>query len=448
MEITLNKKGNTDGLIKIKLSQGDYQPNVEGKLKDYARKATIKGFRQGKVPAGVIRKMFGKSILVEEINSLLSNKLSDYIKENNLKILGEPLPNQEKAQTIDWDSQKDFEFEYQIGMVEDFTYELSKKVKVQGYKIELDKKVLDETVADLQKRFGKVTNPETSDVQDNLFGELRAVEGEFKRDQAYISVEKVEKKEQKTFIGLKKDDEVEFDIAKLYTDDELKSSLIGNTDADPKDITGKYIFKVGNISRTESTEVNQELFDKVFGPGVVQSEEEFNNKIKETIGENYKRETEHFLDHHIEDYFISNTTINIPSEFLKSWLKVSSKGQVTDSVLEKEFDQYIRGLKWDLVKNKIADDNKISVETDEVRERAKEMITAQFGGPAFAAQFGEKLNEFADNYLQSENGQHFMRLYNQVKNEKILKLIRETITIQEKAVSADEFKKIVSEHKH
>jgi trigger factor len=333
-------------------------------------------------------------------------------------------------------------------MVEDFTYDLSSKVKVQGYKIELDKKVMDETVNDLQKRFGKVSYPETSDVQDNLFGELRAVEGEFKRDQSYIAIEKVDKKEQKKFIGLKKDDEVEFDIAKIYTDDELKSQLIGNTEAEPKDITGKYIFKVGTISRTEPSEVNQELFDKVFGPGVVSSEEEFQNKIKETIGENYKRETEHFLDHHVEDYFLDNTSISIPSEFLKSWLKVSSKGQVTDSVLEKEFDLYLRGLKWDLIKNKIADDNKITVETDEVRERAKEMITAQFGGPAFAAQFGDKLNDFADNYLQSENGQHFMRLYNQVKNEKILKLIREKITVQEKSVSAEEFKKIVAEHKH
>ena len=127
MEIILNKTNNTEGLIKIKLTEGDYQPNVEEKVKDYARKASIKGFRQGKVPTGVIKKMFGKSILVEEINHLLSHKLSDYIKENNLKILGEPIPNQEKALTIDWEAQKNFEFEYQIGMVEDFNYDLSSK---------------------------------------------------------------------------------------------------------------------------------------------------------------------------------------------------------------------------------------------------------------------------------------------------------------------------------
>lgn len=448
MEITLNKKGNTEGLIKIKVSEGDYQPHVEEKVKDYARKATIKGFRQGKVPTGVIRKMFGKSILVDEINSLLSTKISDYIKENNLKILGEPLPNVEKSRSIDWEAQKDFEFEYQIGMVEDFTYDLSNKAKVKGYKIELDKKVMDDTLNDLRKRFGKVTNPDASDVQDNLFGELRAAEGEFKRENAFLSVEKVDKKEQKKFVGLKKEDEVEFDINKVFADDELKSQLLGQSPEEAKNASGKYIFKVNTINRTEASDINQELFDRVFGKDAVASEEEFTNKIKETIGENYKRETEHFLDHHIEDYFLDNTKINLPNDFLKSWLKSSSQGQVTDDILEKEFDQYVRGLKWDLIKTKIADDNQIKVEATEVREKAKEMITAQFGGPAFAAQFGDKLDQFADNYLQNENGQNFMRLYNQLKHDKIMKLVKEKIKVDEKSVSVDEFKKIVEEHKH
>ncbi|HKZ37403.1 MAG TPA: trigger factor family protein, partial [Chryseolinea sp.] len=182
MEITLNKKNNTEGLIKIIVTEGDYQPHVEEKVKDYARKANIKGFRQGKVPAGVIKKMYGKSILVEEINHLLSHKLSDYIKENNLKILGEPLPDQQKALGIDWDTQKNFEFDYQIGMVEDFNYELSPKVKVKSYPIEVDAKIIEETLEDLKKRFGKVNYPEISESQDALFGDLRSAHPDFKRE--------------------------------------------------------------------------------------------------------------------------------------------------------------------------------------------------------------------------------------------------------------------------
>ena len=455
MEITLNKKNNTEGLIKIKVSEGDYQPHVEEKVKDYARKATIKGFRQGKVPTGVIKKMFGKSILVDEINHLLSHKLSDYIKDNNLKILGEPLPNHEKALDIDWDSQKEFEFEYQIGMVEDFSYDLSSKVKVKGYQIELDSKVIDETVADLKKRFGKVTYPELSEATDNLFGDLKQKddnlpEGQsgLKKEHSFIAIEKIDKKEQKKFIGLKKEDEVEFEISKIFSDVSITAHLLGVSDDEAKGAKGPYIFKVNTISRTEPAEVNQELFDRVFGKDVVKTDEDFINKIKETVAENYSRETEHFLEHYIEDYFLDHTKINIPDDFLKNWLKTSSKGEVTDSVLDKEFSSYIRGLKWDLIKNKIADDNSIKVEADEVKNKAKDLIIAQFGGPAFAEQLSDKLDSIADNYLANENGQHFMRLYNQLKNEKIIRYIREKITVEEKKVSVDEFKKIVEEHKH
>jgi len=448
LEIILNKTNNTEGLIKIKLTEGDYQPSVEEKVKDYARKANIKGFRQGKVPTGVIKKMYGKSILVEEINHLLSHKLSDYIKENNLKILGEPIPNQEKALAIDWDSQKNFEFEYQIGMVEEFKYDLSAKVKVKSFPIEVDEKTIQETVTDLKKRFGKVTYPDQSESGDNLFGDLQAAAGEFKRENTLLPIEKVEKKEQKKFIGLKKEDTIEFDISKIYTDDNLIAELLGQSPEEVKGMKGAYIFTVKTISRTEPAELNQELFDRVFGKDLVQNEEEFIAKIKETIAENYKRESDHFLEHHIEDYFITNTPINLPDDFLRTWLKSSSQGEVTDAVLEKEFEDYKRGLKWDLVKNRIAEDNKITVETDEVRAKAKDLIISQFGGQAFASQISDKLDGIADNYLQNENGQNFMKLYNQLRSEKILKHIRENITVQEKKVTVDEFKKIVEEHKH
>ncbi len=454
LEITLDKKTNTEGLIKIKLSEGDYQPNVEEKVKDYARKANIKGFRQGKVPTGVIKKMFGKSILVDEINHLLSHKITDYIKDNNLKILGEPLPNHDKTKDIDWDAQKEFEFEYEIGLVEDFTYDLSSKTKVKANKIEVDDKTIDETISDLKKRFGKVNYPEVSEVQDTLFGDLRAKDeggegGEsFKKEHASIPIEKVEKKEQKMFIGLKKDDEVAFEIDKVFKDETLLTQLLGISPDEAKDAKGIYILKINTISRTEPAELTPELFDRVFGKDVAKNEAEFIDKVKETISENYKRETDHFLDHHIEDYFLENTKINLPDSFLKTWLKSTSEGQVTDTVLNTEFDHYVRGLKWDLIKNKIADDNQIKVEADEVRNKAKDMIVAQFGGQVFADQLKDKLDGIADNYLSKENGQNFMRLYNQLRSEKIMKHIKENITIQEKNVSVEEFKKIAEEHKH
>lgn len=447
MDITLDKKSKTDGLIKIKLSESDYQPKVEEKIRSYARKANIKGFRQGKVPHGVIKKMFGKSILVEEVNHILSHSVSDYIKDNKLRILGDPLPNQEKANAIDWDVQKDFEFEFQIGMVDDFQVDVSPKVKLKSYPIEVDKKVIDETLSDLKKRFGDITHPEQSEAIDNLHGQV-SEEGSEAPVGAHIEISKLDKKAQQIFTGKKKDEVVEFDINKVFASDDEIANFLGVTPEEAKSKKGKYSFKITSISRVAPATINQELFDKVFGKDSVKSEEEFINKIRETISGNYKRETDHLLEHEIQHHFVENTKINMPEDFLKSWLKNSGGEKITDEVLEKEFSQYKESLKWDLIKNRIAEEHKINVEAEEVKTRAKEMIMEQFGGPAIAAQLGDRLDAIADNYLSDQQGKNFMRLYDQLRNEKVLKTIKDNITVSEKPVSLDEFRKIVEKHNH
>lgn len=449
MNITLDKQSSTDGLIKINLTATDYQPKVEEKIRDYARKANIKGFRQGKVPAGVIKKMYGKSILVEEVNHIVSHSVSDYIRDQKLKILGDPMPNQEKAFSIDWDAQKDFEFEFQIGLVEDFTLELSSKAKVKSHTIEVDQKVIDETLEDLKKRFGNTTHPETSSVSDSLYGDI-VKSGETDKKGSFITIEKITKKEQKKFIGVKKDDVIEFDIEKVFTDPLSISQTLNIAEEEAKTASGTYVFTVTNISQTEPAQMNQEFFDKVFGKDVVTNETDFIEKIKTTISENYNRETEHLLDHEIQHYFVDNTKITMPEAFLKTWLKNSSQGQVTDEILEKEFNSYKDSLKWDLIKNKIAEEKEIKVESDEVREKAKQFIAEQFGGAAIAAQLGDKLNDIANNYLSGQDGkgENFMKIYNQLRQEKIMKVIKENITVTDKKVTLDEFKKLAEQHRH
>jgi len=448
LNITLDKQSATDGLIKIQLIESDYQPKVDVKLKDYARKANIKGFRQGKVPAGVIKKMFGKSVLVEEVNHIVSHSVSDYIRDQKLKILGDPIPNQEKGFAIDWDNQKDFEFEFQIGLVEDFQVELSDNVKVTSNKIEVDQKVIDETLEDLKTRFGNTTNPEVSEAGCNLYGEIST--GEEEKKGSFIAIDKVAKKEQKKFTGVKKEDVIEFDIEKSFDDKAAIAQVLNLSEEEAENAKGNYSFTVTNISRVEPASINQELFDKVFGPEVVKTEEEFIEKIKATISENYDRETDHLLDHEIQHYYVDNTKINMPDNFLKTWLINTSNGQVTEEILEKEFTAYKDSIKWDLIKNKIADEKEIKVEGDEVREKAKQFIMEQFGGPAIAAQLGDKLDDIANNYLSGQDGkgENFMKIYNQLRHERILKVIKDSITITEKKVSLDEFKKIAASHQH
>ena len=453
LNITLDKQSTTEGLIKISLGESDYLPKVDEKLKDFSRKANIKGFRQGKVPTGVIKKMYGKSILVEEVNHLISHSVSDYIKENKLKVLGDPLPNAEKARTIDWDVQKDFEFEFQIGMVEDFAVDLSSKVKVTSHPIEIDQQVIDETLADIKNRFGNVSYPESSEGDDNLHGDiiLKGQESiEETKKGSFIAVNKIDKKAQRKFIGLKIGDVVEFDAEKTFTSTGEKSRALNISEEEATSATGTYLFTVTSVSRVEPPTMNQELFDKVFGKDVVKSEEEFTAKVKETIAQNYQRETDRLLDHEIQHYYVDHTTIQMPDNFLKMWLKATSNGQVTEEILEKEFHAYKDSLKWDLIKNRITEEREIKVEGDEVREKAKQLIVDQFGGPAIAAQLGDKLDEIANNYLSGHDGkgENFMRIYNQLRQEKIMRAIKETITINEKKVSLEEFKKLAASHNH
>lgn len=448
MNITLDQATPTDGIIRIQLAETDYLPKVEEKVREYSRKMNIKGFRQGKVPTGVVRKMYGRTILVEEVNHLLSHSVSDYIKEKKLTVLGDPIPNQEKARLIDWDTQKDFEFEFQIGMVENFAIDLTPKVKVTSYQIEVDDKIVQETIGDMKRRFGNVTNPDVSTADDNLFGEVTSPDGAAKS--SYLQIHKLAKSEQKKFIGLQKDDTVNFEAEKLTDDAAVLAQIMNVTEAEAGNLKGTYTLKVSNISHMEPADMNQELFDKVFGKDVVKSEEEFVSKIRETISENYQRESNHLLDHEIEHELVDHTKVNMPDNFLKAWLKATGDGKITDDVLNQEFEAYKKGLKWDLIKNKIAEELQVNVESGEVRERAKQLIAQQFGGPAIIDQLGDKFDAIADNYLSGQDGkgENFMRIYNQVRYEKIMKAVREKITITEKKVTLDEFKKVAESHVH
>jgi len=446
VNITLDKKSITDGTIRISIQESDYLSAVDKKIKDYARKANIKGFRQGKVPSGVVKNMFGKSFMVDEINQLVSRSVTGYIRDNKLNVLGDPMPNEEKAAGIDWETQKDFDFEFRVGLAEDFKVELSEKLKVTRKVIEVTEKTVSEAVEDARLRYGNISYPEVSSASDTLYGEV-ASEGEEEMKPGYINIQKLSSKAQKQFTGVKKDDVITFEGSGLSEDAAETAKALNISEAEAKDIKGNFVFKVTTVSHSDPAELNQDFFDKVFGKDKVTTEEAFRAMVRETIEKNYERESDHMFEHELEHFFTDQIKFSLPEEFLKDWLKKTDE-KINDEVLAREFSSYTREMRWNLIREKIAELAEIKVEAADVREKAKVMIIEQFGGVAIADQLGDRMDAFADNYLQGNEGKNFMRLYNQLRNEKISAHIREKITVTDKTISLEEFRKYVSEHQH
>lgn len=436
MDIQLDQISKTEALIKINLKEADYQPKVEEKLKEYSKKAQIKGFRPGKVPQSLITKMYGKSILVEEINQMVSHKVMDYIKENDLQILGDPLPNAEKAAEMDWENGKDFDFEYEIGIAPEFDLKVDSKLKVDTFSIKIEGKLIDETVTNLQKQFGETTNPDVSESGDSLYGEI-VIEGDDENAAGtLLDFDHVDKKVQKDMVGKKAGDVIEFDPAKAIKNEDQRNAFLATNQG----LTGKIKFEVKKINRTAPAEINQDMFDKTFGKDAVKSEEEFREKIKVSISENYVKETEGYTELKIRDKFIEKTKIELPDTFLKKWLELSNKNNLTKEQIDQDYPLYANDLKWSLIKNKISKDNEIKVEHEEVVEEAKNMIRVQFGSMGMSEAMEQNIDSFADNYLKGEEGQNYMKLNEKVFNDKVMAYIKENISIKAKEVTADEYR--------
>lgn len=439
MEITLDKHSANQASIKIKLNEADYQPKVDAKLKDFAKKSNIRGFRPGKAPISMVKNMYGTSVLVEEINGILSESLNNYLKEQTFRILGEPLPV-EQSEAIDWKTQKDFEFDYKIGFVENIDLALDSKIKATKYEIKVDDKLVKETIDNLLSQYGSSTNPEVSEEGDHIYGDLKTVEGDFEKAVS-LDLTKITKKLAAKFIGVSKDAVVEFeskDVKKGQWEE-----AFGLSDEDAAQISGSLTLTVQNINRKETAELNQEFFDKIFGPDVVKSEEEFTAKVQETLQSNYDRESKVFTEEELKKVLTDAAKVELPETFLKEWLILANEGKVSAEDVEKEFPMYANQLTWSLISNKIATENEIKAEHEEVIEKTKQMVREQFAASGLGSQMEDSMDMFVDNYLKGEEGQNYMNMLTSIQNEKVLAFALDKISVKDKEISIDEFKELL-----
>ena len=440
MEITLDKHSSNQASIKIKLIEADYQPKVDAKLKDYVKKAVIKGFRPGKAPISMVKNMYGVSLLVDEVNAILGEALNAYLKEQTFKILGDPLPVEKEDNSIDWKTQKEFEFEYRIGFVDGIDLTLDSKIEGTKYSIKVDEKLLNETLDNLKTQYGKSTNPEVSQADDNIYGDLKSVEGELSKTLS-LPLAKISKKLADKFIGISKETVVEFDAKEVKKDEWTEAFGLESEEIDQA--KGAFTFTVKNINRTETAEMDQEFFDKIFGPDVVKSEEEFLAKVKDTLQSSYDRESKVFTDEELKKVLTEKAKVDLPVDFLKEWLLRANQGKVTNEDVEKEFPIYASQLTWSLISNHLAKENGVQAEHEDVIEKTNEMIREQFASSGLGSQMEASMDMFVDNYLKGNEGQNYMNMLTSVQNDKVMALVQEKIKLNEKQITIDEFKELL-----
>jgi len=442
LEITLDKQSANQGLVRISLKEEDYQDKVTAKLKDYAKQANIKGFRPGKAPLGMIRNLYGTSVMVEEINSILGEKLNNYLKEQDFKILGDPIPDESKQQDIDWKNQKEFDFDYKIGFVENIEIPLNSKIKANNFKIKVDDAEVKETVENLLSQQGESSNPEVSEESDSLYGDLAKSDGTWSKTLTF-PIDKLTKKLGSKFIGVSKDAVIEFpskDVKKAQWDEAF--SL---TDEEKEHVDGDLTFTVKNINRTAKAELNQAFFDKIFGPDQVKNEEEFMAKVKETLQANYDKESKVYTEEELKKALVEKAKIELPEEFLKEWLLKANQGKVSPEDVEKEYPAYARQLTWSLISNHLATANDIKAEHEDVIEKTKAMVREQFAASGLGSQMEDSMDMFVDNYLKGEEGQNYMNMLTSVQNDKVLAMVMEKLKLKDKEITVEEFKKLLEE---
>lgn len=447
MNITKENIDNLNALLKVKIEKPDYEDKVETVLKDYRKKATIKGFRPGMVPIGLIKKMYGRAVEIDEINKVVTENVQKYLSDEKIEILGDPLPKADEQDKIDFETQQDFTFTFELGLTPEVDLKLSKKNKVNQYDIIIDEKMRSEYLENYTRRYGELRKTDQTEEKDVVKGKIEAIddngivipEGPSVQETSLgIDIIK-DNKIKKEFIGKNINDSIDFDLKKAYPNDTEIAGILHKKKDEVADLGANYRFTINDISRFFPAELGKELFDRIFGEGVVNSEEEFMKKIEDEIVINLKRESDFKLMSDIKNLAMEKTDLQLPEEFLKKWLlRVNEKS--TGEQIEKEFDSFRKDLKWQLIRNKVARDNEVKISEEELQKEAENITRYQFQQYGLFYATDEQITNYAKETLKRD--EDAKRIADKILEEKVIILMKELVKLENKSVTIEEFNKL------
>lgn len=433
-----------NAIITIEIAKPDYEGNVEKTLRDYRKKANIPGFRPGMVPLNLVKKMYGKAVLGEEINKILSEKLYDYIKENDLNILGEPLPNETEQKEINFDTDETFEFAFDIALAPAFDVNISGKVAY--YDIDVTDKMIEDRISAYAERFGQYSQVDDVEEGDVLKGDVVELEnGQPKEggiqatDTTVSPLYMKDEAQKKLFVGQKKGAKVVFNPQTAFgSDAEIRSLLkLGKDSQIP---AADFQFEIKTITRYTKSEINQELFDKVYGAGNVADEADFRTKVSADIKEDMAQNSAYKFGLDAKEMIMKQLeNLAFPDAFLKRWILAAHK-DITEESLATDYPKMLDELKWHLAKEKIAKENKLEVEPAEVENYAKQMAKMQFSQYGLTGIDDSILDNYAKDMMKKED--QLKGLIERVLENKVFDTIKKTAKLDTKKISIDDFNKL------
>lgn len=448
MKVVRNDIDKLNARLSITIEVADYEPKFKEELSNYKSKTHLRGFRKGKTPASTIKRMYGKSILAETINKLLQSALTDYLKSEELEYLGQPMPSEEQKE-IDFNVNEstDYEFLFDLGLTPEFEVQgASSEDVIQNYKVTILDDVVMEELDISRKRLGEETNPEDGIEEDDILtieatehDNGKDKEGGWKTTFTVLVNQLADAKIRKNIQNMKKGDTFEFNIFKLEKDQDkryVRKYLLNMEDGDTTDVGEDFRGTIAKISRIIPAEMNQEFYDKHFGEGIVHSEDEAKEKIRERISGYYQQQAKSFMYRDIMDALLDKNQFDLPDNFLKRWIKVNNEDS-TDEVLENEYDAFSKNLKWNLIRSKLEKRFAVEVTPDDMKEAFKNQIRSYFGGQAVDID----LDGMAERLMK--NNEHFSKVYEELMAEKLFAAIEQEMKVEEKPIALDEFTDLV-----
>ena len=442
MKVTQKQAEDLTLMVSLTIGNDDYAPKIKKILGDYRRNADIKGFRKGMAPMSMIEKMHGQSAMVDAVNNLISEGLNNFINDNKLNMIGEPLANETEQKPVSWKAGEDMEFIFDIALAPKVDIALSADDKIVYYEADPSKDEITKYKSNVLRQFGQLGVAESIDQEEDfIIADL--IQGENRVEGTYVALRSIEdKKIKKQFMGKRAGDEIEVDVNKTFTNEADRAALLKIKKEELSTVEPMWKIIVKEVKRFVEPEINQDLFNKMFGEGVVTNEEGLDAKIVERMKAEYAQESDYRFMLDARDYLIEKAAITVPENFLKRWLFTANEGKFSMEEIEKDFGLFLKDFRWQMIRQYFVKEQKLDVNREDLLAQAKSIAAYQFAMYGLPNVPEEQLNQYAESLLSNEK--EGRRIFDKVEEDKVIGYVRSVVKLDKKSVSVEKLREMTN----